>query len=87
LKPTKSESNKFEAFKILIEIMRDDPVINEKVLAMLKMNSYRRRSVLNNWLEQLRLRKASGNLLNALSCLFDDEIAEQVLAFINDPKI
>lgn len=83
----KNINNKHEAFKILIEIMRDDPEINEKVIKMLQMDSFQRRYVLNNWLEQLRLRHASENLLSSLSCLFDDKIAEQVLALINDNKI
>lgn len=84
---TEDIDKEFEPIKKLIQVMRDDPVINEKVIKMLQMDSYQRRSVLNNWLEQLRRRNASGNLLNALSCLFDDKVAEKVLVLINDHKI
>ena len=77
----------FEPLKKLIQVMRDDSVINEKVIKMLQMDSFKRRSVLNNWLEQLQRCNASGNLLNAFSCLFDDKVAEKVLALIDEHKI
>jgi len=71
----------------LIQIARKDPVINHRLINVLQLNSFERRSVLNVWLEQLRQRNASENLLSALSCLFDDKIAEKVLTLINDRKI
>lgn len=74
----------FEPLKRLIQVMRKDPVINAEVMKILKLDPYQRRFVLNNWLEQLRLRNASENLLSALSCLFDDKIAEKVLTLINE---
>ena len=74
----------FEPLKRLIQVMRKDPVINAEVMKILKLDPYQRRFVLNNWLEQLRLRNASENLLSALSCLFDDNIAEKVLTLINE---
>ena len=67
----------------LIHIMRDDPVINEKIIAILEMDSFQRRTVINNWLEQLRKQHAHENLAHALSCLFDDSIAAKVLTIIS----
>jgi hypothetical protein len=84
---TKNVNNQFESLGRLIQVMRDDSVINEKVIQMLQMDSYQRRTVLNNWLERLRRQNAPGNLLSALSCLFDDKVAEKVLVIINDHKI
>ncbi len=83
----KDTDKELEPFIKLMQVMHKDPVINEKVIQLLKLDSYQRRSVLNVWLEQLRLRNASENLLSALSCLFDDKIAEEVLTLINDRKI
>ena len=74
--------NSLKSFGTLIEIMRDDKDINEKVMAVLRLDSYKRRAILNDWLEQLRIQKAPQNLINALSSLFDDKVAEQVLQFI-----
>jgi hypothetical protein len=84
---TKNIDNELKPFIKLIQVMRDDSVINKKVIKMLKLDSYQRRTVLNNWLERLRIENAPDNLLGALSCLFDDKVAEQVLALINDRKI
>lgn len=86
VKTTKPENNNinFASFTKLVQVMQDDPLINEKVITILKLDSFQRRNVLNNWLEQLRTRKAPENLLNALSCLFDDKIAEEVLTLINN---
>jgi hypothetical protein len=67
--------------------MQDDEVINKKVITVLQMDSYQRRLVLNNWLEKLRKQNASQKLLTALSCLFDDKVAEQVLTLIDNRKI
>jgi len=83
----KNNNNKFESLARLIQIMRDDEVINKKVTTVLQMDSYQRRSVLNNWLARLHRQDASQNLLSALSCLFDDKVAEQVLTLINNRKI
>ena len=89
MKSTKTEDidSEIKPFIKLIEVMRDDPVINKKIIKMLQLDSFQRRSVLNNWLEQLRMENAPDNLLNALSCFFDDKVAEKVLTLINDRKI
>ncbi len=73
----------FESFATLIKAMQTDPVINKKVNNILILESYPRRLVLNNWLEQLRRNNAPQKLLQSLTCLFDDVVAEQVLALIN----
>lgn len=73
----------FEPFIKLIQVIRDDPVVNEKVVTILKLDSYQRRSVINNWLEQLRKQNAFENLRQALSCLFDDNVAAKVLKIIS----
>jgi len=77
----------FESFNVLLQIMRDDPVIHEKLLTILKLDSYQRRLILNNWLEQLRRQNAFDSLQQALSCLFDDTVAAQVLKIINHHSI
>ena len=89
MKPSvaKNTNTQFESLNRLIQIMRDDEVINKKVIEMLQLHSFQRRSVLNNWLERLQGKNAPQNLLSALSCLFDDKVVEQVLALINDHKI
>ena len=82
-----NDNDQFESLGRLIQIMRNDAVINKKVTEVLQMDSYLRRSVLNNWLEKLQRQDAPKNLLSALSCLFDDKVAKQVLTLINSRKI
>jgi len=68
----------------LVQIMDEDPVIQKTFSELLQLSSFERRSVLNIWLEQLRRRNASENLLYRLSILFDDIIAEWLLMLINN---
>ena len=88
MKPTKNSDSdtQSDSFIQLIKIMRDDPEINKRVIRLLNSESYQRRNVLNNWLEQLRLQAASEKLLVALSSLFDEAIAKKTLSMINRSK-
>ena len=73
----------FEQFAKLIQTIQKDSDIKSRVIQILKMDSYRRRFLLNNWLEQLRRQNASEKLLETLSYLFDDIVAEETLKLIN----
>jgi hypothetical protein len=46
------------------------------------MDSYPRCLVLNNWLEQLRRKNAPGKLIQTLSIMFDDSVAEKIFELI-----
>ena len=78
--------NNSEPLLRLIQILKDDPVINNKVVTILKLDSFNRRTVLNNWLDQLRGKNASEKLMQGLSCLFDDAIAKKTLSLISKSK-
>ena len=79
---SKESDKNFEALVRLIQVIRKDSVISKRVITILQLNPYKRRSVLNRWLEQLQERNASAHLLSALPYLFDDAIAEGVLRLI-----
>lgn len=68
----------------LLQVVKEDSIINKKLIQLLKLDSYHRRNVLNRWLEQLRRKHASENLIEGLSYLFDDKVAKKVLTFINN---
>ena len=70
----------------LIQILQEDPLIKKRILELLQLSSYERRFELNIWLEQLRQRNASENLLYVISILFDDKIAKKVLTIINNRR-
>jgi hypothetical protein len=84
---TDTTNSDFKPLVKLIQAMQKDTVINNKVVKMLRLDPYRRRIILNNWLEQLRLQRASIKLLNAFALLFDDSIAERVLTLITNHQI
>lgn len=83
MQPSKTKKdNSIESFGRLIQIMRNDKEINKQVLAVLELDSYQRRKILNNWLEGLRIKDAPPNFQDALAALFDDKVALQVLELI-----
>ena len=83
---TQNIDNSFESFGTLIQIMRNDEDINKKVMAVLSLDPYKRRAILNNWLEQLCRENAPQQLTKTLSYLFDDAIAQKVLGLIKGIK-
>ena len=73
----------FESFNTLLHNIQSDPLIHQKIITLLTMVSFQRRSVLNYWLERLKNQNAHGNLCQALVCLFDDTISAYVLETIS----
>ncbi|MHA2032303.1 MAG: hypothetical protein ACW99Q_23260 [Candidatus Kariarchaeaceae archaeon] len=76
---TKIRSDQFEC---LIQVIQDDEEIKNRIIQLLKLDSYQRRNVLNRWLEQLRREDALEKLRQPLSCLFDDDIADKTLLIL-----
>jgi len=74
---------KSDEVNCLVQVMRDDLVIKKKISELLQLSSFERRFALNIWLEQLRQRNASDNLLYVIGTLFDDIVAKKVLSLIN----
>ena len=81
-----TSEGKTDPFIKLINVMRNDSIIKNRIKKMLELDSFNRRTVLNRWLEQLRRKSASENLRQALSCLFDDSVAKKVLTIINNHR-
>jgi hypothetical protein len=73
-----------ESFAGLLQVIKKDRELNARVIQLLELNSFRRRLLLNKWLEQLRLKKAPDRLTQALSCLLDDTIAGNTLKLIEN---
>ena len=68
----------------LVQVTQDDAVIKRRILELLQLSSFERRFALNIWLEQLRQRNAYDNLMYILSCLFDDNVAIEVITVIKN---
>ena len=76
-----------ESFAGLLTVIKEDQEINARVIQLLRMRSFRWRSLLNKWLEQLRLKQAPFKLIQSLSCLFDDTLAANTLNLIENRKL
>ena len=84
--PVFTDGRSTDPFMRLINVMQNDCIIKNRIKKMLELDSFNRRTVLNRWLEQLRRKNASENLRQALSCLFDDNVAKKVLTIINNHR-
>ena len=76
-----------QSFAHLLQVIIADQEIKIRVIQLLKSNSFTRRLLLNKWLEQLRRKQAPEKLIQALSCLFDDSIAEKVVVLLDSQHI
>jgi hypothetical protein len=79
---TKPNSNS-DHLSYLIDVIKEDDELNNRVVQLLKLDSFQRRNVLNRWLERLCRINASKKLRKSLSCLLDDEVAEKTLSMLN----
>jgi hypothetical protein len=80
------DESDFKSISKLLKAMCYDPILNKKLINILKLDSYQRHIVLSNWLEQLRRNDAPKRLIQTLTYLFDDTVAEKVFGLINRSK-
>lgn len=71
-------------FVRLIQVLKEDPRIRKTLKSILSLDAFHRKSALNTWLEELRLKKAPQRFRAALSCLLDDNIAKKTLEIIQE---
>jgi len=71
------------SFIKLIRVIDNNPELKVRIEQLLRMDSFQRRNVLNNWLEQLRKINAPDKLIITLSYLFDDIIATKTKKILN----
>jgi len=66
-----------ETFVSLIQLAREDSEIGQRLLGLLGLDDFNRKSFLGSWIEEARLRGAPEEFVRALGYLRDDEIAHQ----------
>ena len=67
-----------EHFIALMQAAAEDKTIRQQILAISRLDSFNRESLLNTYLQALMLRGAPEELLNVLAFLKDDDIAQKV---------
>lgn len=73
-----------DTFIRLIQIARQDPEIRRKILGILQMDSFNRKSALNTFIQQMQIKGAPRDFVSAVACFLDDQVAEKALAFLSN---
>ncbi len=71
-----------EDFITLIRVAQEDSEIKSQLSSILALDAFNRKSALNTFLEELRLRQAPKEFISAIAALLDEEVAEQVLKIL-----
>jgi hypothetical protein len=73
-----------EDFLRLVQVIKEEPQIRQTLKSILGLDNFNRKSALNTWLEELKLKQAPKKFRSALSCLLDDDIAQKTLDIIRE---
>jgi hypothetical protein len=73
-----------EDFIRLVQVIKEEPQIRQILKSILGLDNFNRKSALNTWLEELKLKQAPKKFRSALSCLLDDDIARKTLDIIRE---
>ena len=80
--PTHRYLSQNEPFITLIQVAREDRVIGQKLFDILNLEPFHRASVLRYYLDSLRQDAAPEELISAMSCLLDPEVADKTLEIL-----
>jgi hypothetical protein len=72
-----------ETFIGIIQVACEDADIKKQLVAILKLDAFNRKSVLNSWLASMQQANAPTEFVEAMSYLKDDGVAEIVLKIIS----
>lgn len=73
-----------DPFISMISVAREDPAIQQHLLAILRQSSFNRHSLLNTWIRDLQMQGAPESFINALAFLLDDEVAARALEVLEE---
>ena len=71
-----------EAFVTLMRVAREDPEIGRMLNTILGLDRFNRKSLLNTWVEELTMKSAPRDFIEAVGSLVDDDIAARALEVI-----
>ncbi len=73
-----------DSFVTLLSVAHDSPQIRVQLLSILRHTPFQRKSLINTWLEDLKLAGAPRELQNALSALLDEDVADRALLLLQE---
>ena len=71
-------------FVRLIQIASEDPEIREQILYILSLDAFNRKSALNTFIHNMRLKGAPSEFVSAIACFLDDGVAEKALSILSN---
>lgn len=75
-----------DSFVTLIRVAQEDAKIRKQLFTILTQNKFNRKSILNSYLEDMRIKQAPQELISAVACLLDDDVAEKALQILTSGK-
>ena len=75
-----------ETFIDIMRVAQENNDIRKKLTFILKLDSFNRQSLLNTWLNDLKLQGAPKKLREALSAFLDDAVAGKALEVIDQSQ-
>ena len=73
-----------DGFAILILAARDDEDFRAQLTAILSLEDFHRRSLLNTLLQELRMKQAPEDLIRSIGYLLDDAVARRASATLKE---
>jgi len=73
-----------ETFVRLLQVASEDPGIREQILRILSLDAFNRKSALNTFIHNMRLKSAPGEFVSAIACFLDDKVAEEALSILRN---
>jgi len=73
-----------ENFITLMRVAREDADVRRKLLAILSQTNFNRTSMLNTLIDEMRLKSAPSEIITAIACLLDHEVANRALHMLED---
>ena len=71
-----------EGFISLLRSACDDRNVNAALEKLLSLPDFERRTLVNNWVSDLLIKKAPREFTEAIACLLDDAVAEKAYEVI-----
>ena len=71
-----------ETFVRLLQVAQEEPDIRMRLISILSQDDFQRSSLLNTWIEELKLQKAPRAFIKALSYLLDESVANTALRLL-----
>ena len=73
-----------EEFVTLIQVARENEDIRNQLLVILSQDAFNRASIINSFIEDMRIKNAPKELISAIACLLDDDVAERAREILTD---